>query len=533
MKIFKRLVYVAIVATSMTGSFSGLYASEKGTSQTSQVMHEFLGKNHFTVRSDTTSSQVYKPVISSIRTVTIDSKLCLMMHVQTYSNISAVEIGSKPATKRNGSDTSADYYIEISNAGTYTFYVRDTEDRTTTVTQNVTISDTKKPTVDLSKTYKNGYCYLVIDAEDNTSIASVTVNGSAISFNSNGDTVNYKVTQSKTYTVEVKDIVGNTTVEKIDIDVDTDKPSLTVDKTLKNGKWYLTIKSSPGADARISKVTVNNSKITFSSSGGTGEYAVPSTGNYTVVVTDNYNQQTTQTIYVDSNLTSDSYKPTLSVTQKNVGGVMCLAITAQPSSLITNNTLSKVTVNGMSVAIPTTGGSAEYLAATSGSYTVIATDVNGNTTSQTVYVTAPTINTTPQTSTNTSTGTASNVVFTLNQASWSRNGVTEKMDAAPIARSGRIYIPIRYVAYALNIDASKVVWNANAKSVVIYDGTNVINVPLNSKNMTVNGVSQTMEAAAISYKNRVYIPISQVAKAFSGVNLTWDNAKKQATVVRK
>ena len=40
------------------------------------------------------------------------------------------------------------------------------------------------------------------------------------------------------------------------------------------------------------------------------------------------------------------------------------------------------------------------------------------------------------------------------------------------------------------------------------------------------------DAAAINYKQRVYIPISQVTKAFSGVNMQWDNINKQVTIRR-
>jgi len=530
----KKMAYLLAMSMMVTGGVSSLYAQEHQVRQEMYEFSTFSGNTFYTSSSGAISADKTAPIISNVRTEIVNSRTCLVVHVKdTETGIKSVVINNSEAASKNRDTYEGDYYVEITGSGLYSITVKDRADNQRTEQHNVTINDGKKPEVYLSQTFKNGHCYLVIDAKDNGSIVSVTVNGSAITFDAEGGVENYKVTKSQKYTVVVKDAAGNITTEKLDVDVEEEKPSLTVDKILKEGKWYLSIKANPSGSTKISKVTVNNSKISFNKTGGTVEYVVPSTGNYTVVVTDSYNQQASQTVYVDTVVNSDSYKPTLSVTQKDVGGVICLAITAQPSNLVANNKLSKVTVNGISTTISSTGGSTDYPLATSGSYTVIATDVNGNTTSQTVYVTVPTINTTPQTSTNTSTGTASNVVFTLNQASWSRNGVTEKMDAAPIARSGRIYIPIRYVAYALNIDASKVVWNANAKSVVIYDGSNVINVPLNSKNMTVNGVAQTMEAAAISYKNRVYIPISQVAKAFSGVNLTWDNAKKQATVVRK
>ena len=214
---------------------------------------------------------------------------------------------------------------------------------------------------------------------------------------------------------------------------------------------------------------------------------------------------------------------------------MCLSITAAPNSNITNNSLSSVTVNGAAINLPANGGTVDYNVLTTGTYTVVATDKNGNTNTQSAYVTIPTVSSTNQSTPQVSQGSASassKVTFTLNQKTWTKNGVSQAMDAAPIARSGRIYIPIRYVAYALNIDSSKVTWDTKTRAAIIYDGGNTIKVPLGSKVMSVNGVSQTMEAAAISYNGRIYIPISQIRSAFSGVQMSWNNSSKQITVTR-
>lgn len=534
MKIYKKLVGVLVFGMAATGSISNVGATEVHESKMSHIAQEF--KNFSDNLYSTTTPDTIAPIVKSVRTATIDSKTCMLIQVEdSESPIQTVMIDSKTATVKSTSNDrrSGEYYIEITTAGNHTVYLKDSIGNERSVTEYVSINDSKKPILELSQIYKDGNFYIEIYIEDNSSIASLTVNDSAISFDAKGGTLQYKVTKTQTYTVAVTDIAGNKTTEKIDVDIEAGKPTLTVEKKLKDGLWYLAIKAYPDGGTTISKVTVNNARITFNRVGEAKDYPISSTGNYVVTVTDNFNQQVSQTVYVDVNLNSDSNKPSLSVTQKDVGGVTCLSITAKPSSNIANNTMSQVTVNGTGVAMPTTGGTAEYTVPVAGNYTVVATDVNGNTTSQTVYVAMPTVQQQATTQNTANIGGSSSVVFTLNKTSWTKNRVSQTMDAAPLIKDGRIYIPIRYVAYALNIDSGKVTWDAKSKSAIIYDGNNVIKVPLGSKTMTVNGTNQAMEAAAFSKNGRVYIPISQVAKAFSGVNMQWDNTQKQITIIRK
>ena len=529
MKILKRLAMIMAVSTTLTGAMSCLYANENQASKVNQKPITFTSDFYTTA-----PSYNYSPSFSDIKSITIDSKICIMVHVEANTSISDVQIDGKTATKRNGSSSAGDYYIEADGSKNYTFYVRDYNGITKSETYYVAISDSTKPTVTLSKKYKNGYCYLTIKAEDNSSISTVKVNGSSISFSSSGGTQDYRVTESRTYTVEVKDSAGNTTTEKIDININDDKPSLTLDKVFKDNKWYITIKAYPGSGARISKVTVNNSSISFSSSGETKEYQVNSTGNYNVVVTDNYNQQTSQTIYIDYAVNSESVKPTLTAVAKDMGGIMGIGISAYPSTNLANNGIKQVTVNGTPVSIPNAGGKTDYMVTVSGSYTVVATDAYGNSSTQTVAVTVPTIQATASQGASTSTGStgSSKSVFKIKQSSFTLNGVTQKMDGAPTLKNGRTMLPIRYVAYALNIEPKNIVWDGSSKTVTIYDGNNIIKAPLNSKTITVNGVDQTMEVPATMINGRVYIPISQIAKAFSGVSINWNSSTKEATIVR-
>lgn len=535
MKLVRKIAGLMVISTVVTASLSNLYAKENSISE---EMKKF--DSGFIRALSSTGSGItyydYEPQLSDIKATTIDSKLCISVHVQGATSISDVQIDSKSAKRRNGNTSSGDYYIEASGSKTYTIWARDINGRTKTIQQYITVNDTNKPSVSLSKKYKNGFCYLSVTISDESSISSVKINGTSKSFDSNGGTQDYRITESNTYTVEVKDSAGNTTTQKIDISVDDDKPSLTVDKHLKDGKWYLTIKSYPHSGARISKATVNNSQITFSSSGDTVEYAVPSTGSYNVVIIDSNNQQSAQTVYVDCNQQNDGNKPQLTAVSKDIGGVMAVGISVYPSA---NSKLTSVTVNGATVPVPATGGNYDHIVSVSGNYTVVATDSNGNTVTQVASVTVPASQTAALQNAMNSNGTSSSstgsskAVFKIKQKSYTLNGVKQSMeDGAPTIKNGRTMLPIRYVAYALNIEPKNIVWDGIAKIVTIYDGSNIIKAPLNSKKITVNGVDQTMEVPATMINGRVYIPISQIAKAFSGVSINWNSATKEATIIR-
>lgn len=524
----KRLAMVMAISTTVTGAMSCIYAKENQESIIDQKAITFTSDFYTTA-----PTYQYRPTFSDFRSVTINSKLCVQFHVEANSTIIDVQIDGKSATKRDyGTSSAGDYYIEASGSKTYSFYARDYNGETWE-NQYVNVADNVKPTVTLSKNYKSGYCYLTIKAEDNSSISTVKVNGTSISFPSNGGTQDYRVTDSKTYTVEVTDASGNTTTEKIDININDDKPSLTLDKVLKDGKWYLTIKAYPGSGARISKVTVNNTSISFSSSGEIKEYQVPSTGDYNVVVTDNYNQQISQKLYIDCAINSESTKPALTAVAKDMGGVMGIGISVYPSNQLANNGIQQLTVNGVAVPIANAGGKVDYDVRVSGTYTVVATDAYGNSSTQTVAVVVPTAQSSAVTGQGTETsGGSSKAVFKINQKSYNLNGTTEKMEGAPVLRSGRTMLPTRYVAYAVNISPSQIKWDKTTKEVTINDGNNVIKLKLNSKIMTVNGVEQTMEVPATMINNLVYIPISQIKKAFQGVSVNWNKNTKEVTVTR-
>ena len=110
----------------------------------------------------------------------------------------------------------------------------------------------------------------------------------------------------------------------------------------------------------------------------------------------------------------------------------------------------------------------------------------------------------------------------------------EQMDVAPKLVHSRVYLPIRYIAYALGVDSNQINWYPQDRSVTISTGNENIIVRLGSKNMYINNKLVVMDAAPIEVGGRVMLPISQINAAFSKQNaqLSWDNSTKQLTITR-
>lgn len=523
MKLIKKVVAVLTVSMAVTGSFSCAYANEISAKPLENQVVKVLGAQDKTVTPPIIEVDKTKPKISSIYTEVRNGKTYLMIIASDASGIRSVKVEKDS----NGSSGYAEHYsgntysYQITSSDTYYVYATDEAGNEASSSKSVSIS-TKSPTVDLSQTYKDGKCYLVIKASDDGKIKKVTVNGNSISFSESGETKYYEVTKSGKYTVVVTDDAGNETTEKYTVDVDGSDPTLKVTQEYKDKKFYLIIKVAPNNDNKLSKVTVNGKSISFKSSGGEIEYEVTASGTYKVVVIDDMGFENTASVYVDVN-SDKKIAPTLTLSQLSTGQTSYIVITAKD-----NDKIAKLTVNSASVSIGTGGGTVRYQVFTSGNYTVVATDNDGNETNQSIYVTVGSSgNSTPVSK--------QTVKFKLNSKNWTMNGISQEvMDTPPLNKNGRIYLPIRYTAYALGIDSGKITWDAKSQSAIIYDGSDVIKVTVGSKTMTVNGVAMTMEAAAISQNGRVLLPISQVSKAFTskGVGLNWDNIAKEITIVR-
>ncbi|MDI3256908.1 MAG: copper amine oxidase N-terminal domain-containing protein [Kyrpidia sp.] len=119
-------------------------------------------------------------------------------------------------------------------------------------------------------------------------------------------------------------------------------------------------------------------------------------------------------------------------------------------------------------------------------------------------------------------------VFTIGSNSFTVNGQTQTMDVAPYIKNDRTMLPVRYVALALGIPESNIIWGSDY-TVTIISGTKVVKLTIGSNVMVVNGTAITMDTTPEIKNDRTFLPISWISKALNA-NISYDGNTGQVTV---
>lgn len=114
------------------------------------------------------------------------------------------------------------------------------------------------------------------------------------------------------------------------------------------------------------------------------------------------------------------------------------------------------------------------------------------------------------------------------------NGVRtlKAMDTKPYIKGGRTMLPLRYVAEALGY---KVAWLSETRTAVIMDIGLRVEIPVDSSFIIVNGVKYTSDVKPEMRKNRIMLPIANIARALGlkdGKDILWDEVNRQVTIIR-
>ncbi|NMC28351.1 MAG: copper amine oxidase N-terminal domain-containing protein [Syntrophomonadaceae bacterium] len=104
------------------------------------------------------------------------------------------------------------------------------------------------------------------------------------------------------------------------------------------------------------------------------------------------------------------------------------------------------------------------------------------------------------------------------------NGTAITKDVAPYVKDNRTFLPIRYVAYALDIDDSGIFWDGVNQTATLMKGDTQLVIKIGSPNLVVNGKEIIMEVAPEVSNERICLPIAPVAQAF-GATANWDGDK--------
>jgi hypothetical protein len=127
---------------------------------------------------------------------------------------------------------------------------------------------------------------------------------------------------------------------------------------------------------------------------------------------------------------------------------------------------------------------------------------------------------------NTTSGTA---VFTIGQTSYTLNGTSVTMDVAPFIQDSRTFLPLRYVANALGVADSNIMWDPISQKVTIIKGSSVAQFTIGSTTMLINGAAVTMDTAPEITDGRTCLPVAWAAEAL-GAQIAWDATAQTATI---
>ena len=107
------------------------------------------------------------------------------------------------------------------------------------------------------------------------------------------------------------------------------------------------------------------------------------------------------------------------------------------------------------------------------------------------------------------------------------------MDTPAYVKNGRVMLPLRYVAEALGLQVS---WVPETKTVIIWDLTQRVEIPVKSNRIIVNGITYTSDVKPEIKSERTMLPIANIARALGlidGSDIVWDQYNKQVTLTRK
>lgn len=124
------------------------------------------------------------------------------------------------------------------------------------------------------------------------------------------------------------------------------------------------------------------------------------------------------------------------------------------------------------------------------------------------------------------------LVYKIGQASYSLNGVSTTMDAAPIIMQGRTFLPIRWVADPLGAEAT---WNGLENKVTIRTAAKTIELWINNSSARVNGVAVTIDPnnpnimPKIIPPGRTMLPLRFIADNLD-CRVNWDSKTSQVMI---
>ena len=114
-----------------------------------------------------------------------------------------------------------------------------------------------------------------------------------------------------------------------------------------------------------------------------------------------------------------------------------------------------------------------------------------------------------------------NAGFWVGSDKYYAQGTFKLMDAKPYIKDDHTYVPVRYLAYAMGLTDSDIVWDAETGTVRLTKGEQSVSLVIGNKTMTANGTAISMDAVPEIIDGYTMLPARYVAEGF-GYEVNWD-----------
>lgn len=121
-----------------------------------------------------------------------------------------------------------------------------------------------------------------------------------------------------------------------------------------------------------------------------------------------------------------------------------------------------------------------------------------------------------------------NIRLTIGDKTLNKNGTTVTMDVAPSIINGRTMVPVRFIAEALDGTAD---WNEEQQTAYVTLNENIVELPLQSSSIYVNGEAVSIDTACQIVNGRTMIPLRAVVEGL-GLFVSYDDATRAITIMQ-
>lgn len=121
------------------------------------------------------------------------------------------------------------------------------------------------------------------------------------------------------------------------------------------------------------------------------------------------------------------------------------------------------------------------------------------------------------------------VIFNIGKTTYSLGETTYTMDVAPEITNDRIFVPVRYAAYAAGIEEDDIKWDGTTKTVAMTKEETTIQLTIGSTTQLISGEPVTMDVAPYIKNSRTMLPARWVAEPL-GAQVDWDEETQEVTI---